>query len=121
MGPYAGQVISAMNINCVSQDEIGKISAARTAIETILPIPFQQLYIKIWEKTSNSFLGAVFMLSGGAAVIAAILTGYIHFSLKGKTFAQVTARGAGRINENEEKSIQVAGAAKRFGFKISSL
>ena len=111
-----------MNINCVSPDEIGKISAARTAIETVLPIPFQQLYIKIWEETSTSFPGAVFLLSGGAAAIATILGGYIHFSLKGKTFADVTARGAGRINEGEEKSIRVAAEeAKIFGFKISSL
>ena len=111
-----------MNINCVSEDEIGKISAARHAIETVLPIPFQQLYIKIWEETSNFFPGAVFLLSGGAAVIATILTGYIFFSLKGKSFSEVTARGAGRIiKENEENSFQVADKGKIFGFKISSL
>ena len=63
-----------MQVACVPQDEIGKISAARTAIEMILPVPFNFLYIKIWDLTSLNYPSAIFLFSGAIASIATILT-----------------------------------------------
>ena len=112
-----------MQVACVPQDEIGKISAARTAIEMILPVPFNFLYIKIWDLTSLNYPSAIFLFSGGIASIATILTMYIHISLHGKTMAEVTAAGANRPVSKEEKVRRnIKGKIiKAELFKISSI
>ena len=123
MGMYNFSIITAMQIACVPQDEIGKISAARTALEMILPVPFNFLYVKIWSLTSLTYPGAIFFFSGGIACIATALTIYMYFSLHGKTMAEVTAAGAGRLS-NEELVQRGFLPRKRFQpqlFKISSI
>ena len=123
MGMYNFSIITAMQIACVPQDEIGKISAARTALEMILPVPFNFLYVKIWSLTSLTYPGAIFFFSGGIACIATALTIYMYFSLHGKTMAEVTAAGAGRLSD-EELVQRGSLPPKRFQpqlFKISSI
>ena len=102
MGAYNFSIITAMQIACVPQDEIGKISAARTALEMILPVPFNFLYVKIWSLTSLTYPGTIFFFSGGIACIATALTIYVHFSLHGKTMAEVTTTGVCRLSDEEK-------------------
>ena len=123
LGPYCTSILTAMQVACVPQDEIGKISAARTAIEMILPVPFNFLYQHLWALTSLNYPSAIFLFSGGIASIATILTIYIHFSLHGKTMAEVTAAGANRpVSKKEEVMINFKGKIiKAEMFKISSI
>merc|ERR1719270_1795929 len=108
MGAYNFSIITAMQIACVPHDEIGKISAARTALEMILPVPFNFLYVKIWSITSLTYPSAIFLFSGGIACIATALTIYMYISLHGKTMAEVTAAGAGRLKEKENEHQEVS-------------
>ena len=108
MGQYNFSILTAMQIACVPQDEIGKISAARTALEMILPVPFNFLYVKIWSLTSLTYPSAIFLFSGGIAFIATVLTMYIYFSLHGKSMAEVTAVGASRRTDEEKEQGELA-------------
>ena len=108
MGQYNFSILTAMQIACVPQDEIGKISAARTALEMILPVPFNFLYVKIWSLTSLTYPSAIFLFSGGIAFIATVLTMYIYFSLHGKSMAEVTAVGASRQTDEEKEQEKLA-------------
>ena len=68
--PYAASILIAMQISCVPQDEFGKMGAARSALVKILPVLFNFLYVKIWDMTSMSFPGGIYILSGGIASVA---------------------------------------------------
>ena len=48
------------------------------------------------------FPGAIYILNGGIATVALTLTVFIHYSLHGKTMAEVTADGSGRISDEEK-------------------
>ena len=123
MGAYNFSIITAMQIACVPQDEIGKISAARTALEMILPVPFNFLYVKIWSLTSLTYPSAIFLFSGGIACIATVLTIYIYFSLHGKSLADVTAAGADRLTdeEKEQRGILPPKRLQPVLYKITSI
>ena len=49
-----------------------------------------------------TFPGAIYILNGGIATVALTLTVFIHYSLHGKTMAEVTADGSGRISDEEK-------------------
>ena len=68
--PYAASILIAMQISCVPQDEFGKMGAARSALVKILPVLFNFLYVKIWDMTSMTFPGGIYILSGGIASVA---------------------------------------------------
>ena len=48
------------------------------------------------------FPGAIYILNGGIATVALTLTVFIHYSLHGKTMAEVTADGSGRISDEQK-------------------
>ena len=48
------------------------------------------------------FPGAIYILNGGIATVALTLTVFIHYSLHGKTMAEITADGSGRISDEEK-------------------
>ena len=52
---------------------------------------------------SFTFPGAIYILNGGIATVALTLTVFIHYSLHGKTMAEVTADGSGRISDEEKR------------------
>ena len=63
-----------------------------------------RLFICQWIERNVFFYvsGAIYILNGGIATVALILTVFIHYSLHGKTMAEITANGSGRISDEEK-------------------
>ena len=60
-------------------------------------------YVNKWKGMYFfTFPGAIYILNGGIATVALTLTVFIHYSLHGKTMAEVTADGSGRISDEEK-------------------
>ena len=49
LGSYAFSIMKAMSTTCVKSNEIGKINAVLSAVESLLPTGVIYVYTKIWE------------------------------------------------------------------------
>ena len=87
MGGYAFSACRSIVSKCVDDDELGKVFALLSSLESLVPIGMSQAYASIWDATStlgSPWVGTVFYLSGVVTSFAWALSVFSLFSLKGK-------------------------------------
>ncbi len=102
IGSYAMSINRSMLSCCVAPDELGKVYALLSALDSLIPIGVSQGYTYVF-KTFDELPGLIFFISTGISAIALLLSVYILISLKGRKMADVTAEGAGRAEPDEKE------------------
>ena len=103
IGYYALNVNRSMCSSCVAQNELGKLMAFYSSVESLAPIIVGEVYKEVWKLTLDDFTGTVFFVSAGFSVVALIGSFYISISLKGRKMADVAFEGSKPIDEDSKK------------------
>merc|ERR1719402_1077366 len=66
MGSYSISACKSLISKCVEPDELGKIFALVSSVESVVPIAIEQVYASLWTVTSDlgdPWVGACYLLS----------------------------------------------------------
>ena len=92
MGGYSFSASRSIVSKCVERDELGKVFALLSSLESLVPIGMSQAYATLWEETSElgaPWVGTVFMVSGALTSVALLLSVFSLISLKGNSISEL--------------------------------
>ena len=88
IGPYSVSTSRSIMSKCVEDDELGKVFALLSSMESIIPILMSQVYASLWAATSDlefPWVGTVYIVSAVIVLIAMAFSLYALYCLKGQT------------------------------------
>jgi len=89
---YSVSTCRSIMSKCVENDELGKVFALLSSLESIVPIVMSQVYASLWEATSDlnyPWVGTVYMLSAVLISISTAMSLYALYCLKGQTVEEL--------------------------------
>ena len=92
MGGYSFSVARSIVSNCVEPDELGKVFALLSSMESLLPIGMSQVYASLWAATGDlgtPWVGSSFMVSGAITCCALLLSVFSLITLKGNSISEL--------------------------------
>ena len=94
LGGYSFSASRSIISKCVENDELGKVFALLSSMESVVPIGMSQAYATIWENTSElgaPWVGTVYFVSGTVTFFAFVISIFSLVSLKGQSVGDFDA------------------------------
>ena len=92
MGGYSFSAARSIVSKCVEPDELGKVFALLSSLESLVPIGMSQAYASLWAATGDlgtPWVGSAFMVSGGVTFIAMLMSVFSLITLKGNSISEL--------------------------------
>ena len=92
MGGYSFSACRSIISKCVVDDELGKVFALLSSLESLVPIGMSQAYASLWDATQDlgsPWVGTVFYLSGTLTTLAMVVSILSLLRLNGKAISDL--------------------------------
>ena len=97
MGGYAFSASRSIVSKCVEKDELGKVFALLSSLESLVPIGMSQAYASLWAATSDlgdPWVGTAFLVSAALTSVSLVLSIVSLISLRGQSITELDTEPA---------------------------